>query len=56
MQMAKRHMFDIIILQGNVNQNVKTTWRYHLKPVRMAFINKITNTNVGEYGEKTTLV
>ena len=34
--------------------NLKTTMRYHLTPVRMAIIKKITNKNVGkdvEFGE-----
>ena len=48
MQMANRHMFDIASLQGNANQNVKTTMRYHLTAVRMAFIKKNTKPNVGK--------
>ena len=48
MQMANRHMFDIASLQGNANRNVKTTMRYHLTPVRMAFIKKNIKPNVGK--------
>ena len=54
--MANRHIFDTASLQGNANQNVKTTMRYHLTPVRMAFIKKNTKPNVGkEMGKREPL-
>ena len=46
--MANRDMFGIASLQGNANQNIKTTMRYHLTPVRMAFIKKNIKPNVGK--------
>ena len=51
--MANRHMFGIASLQGNANENVKTTMRYHLTAVRMAFIKKKnTKPNDGKGMEK----
>ena len=42
-------MLNIASYQGNENQ---TTMRYHLKPVRIAIINRTRITNVGEDAEK----
>ena len=54
--MANRHMFDIASLQGNANQNIRTTMRYHLTPVRMAFIKKNIKPNVGkDMGKRESL-
>ena len=44
-QMAKTHekMFNITNDYRNVNQNYKTTMRYHLTPARMGIIKKSRN-------------
>jgi hypothetical protein len=46
-------MFNILNHKGNANQ---ISLRFHLTPVRMAFIKKITTANTGEDpGEKEPL-
>lgn len=56
-QLAKKHMkrcsTSLITCQGNANQN---TVRYHLTPFRVATIERIENTSVGEDAEVGTLV
>ena len=52
--MANRHMFDIASLQGNANQNVKTTISH---TCQNGFHKKEHKTKCWQgYGEKRTLV
>ena len=55
--MANRHMKRYLILLIIREMQVKTTMRYHLTPVRIAIINKSTNSKCWQgYGERGPLL
>ena len=56
-QRAQRHMNRCSTSVAIGKTQIKTTMRYHLTPVRMAFINKCINNKCWQrWGEKGTLV
>ena len=55
-QLASRYMKQCSISLIISEMQIKTIASYHLTMVRMAIINKPTNKNAAEYGEKGTLL
>ena len=51
-QRAHRHMKRCSVSLIIREMQIKTTMRYHFTPIRMAVINKSTNTSAGEGVEK----